>query len=30
LEKKHTLWYVSFFIATGYLSDRDTRKAWAT
>ena len=30
LEKKHTLWYVSFFIATVYLSDRDTRKAWAT
>ena len=22
LVKKHTLWYVSFFIATGYLSDR--------
>jgi hypothetical protein len=26
LVKKHTLWYVSFFIATGYLSDRGTRK----
>ena len=22
LKKKHTLWYVSFFIATGYLSER--------
>ena len=26
LKKKHILWYVSFFIATGYLSDRGTRK----
>ena len=24
LVKKHTYWYVSFFIATGYLSDRGT------